>query len=269
VETITLKCLEKEPRLRFQSARALADELRRFLDHRPIVTRPIGPAGHVRRWCRRKPIVAGLSALVAALLMVVGVLAVLHHFISKDDEYHQLVAGQADEERRRQEALAQDADRRRLEKEALAETAKEKARLADEERQRQEVLALKEKQERKIQEARARKEEAQRADLTYLEDMRRAAKFIQTGEFSQAVPLLQNYPQAPPQPDRRGWEWHLLVALCREAGFAVGGQANSVPALAQEAGLSKRGHASQVLAVAWTTDGARLASGDGQGMFKI
>src|SRR5262249_2572577 len=45
-------------------ALALADDLRRFLDHRPIQARPIGPWGRAVKWARRHPAVAGLTALV-------------------------------------------------------------------------------------------------------------------------------------------------------------------------------------------------------------
>jgi tetratricopeptide (TPR) repeat protein/tRNA A-37 threonylcarbamoyl transferase component Bud32 len=75
LEVICLKCLEKDPRHRYASAQALADDLNRWLRGEPIAARPVGPVVRLRMWAKRKPALAGLSAalIVASIAGVIGV----------------------------------------------------------------------------------------------------------------------------------------------------------------------------------------------------
>lgn len=76
LETICLKCLEKEIPRRYRSAQELAEDLRRFLEGKPIRARPVGALGKAGKWCRRRPALAAMGAALA-LTGVLGLGGVL------------------------------------------------------------------------------------------------------------------------------------------------------------------------------------------------
>jgi serine/threonine protein kinase len=67
LETICARCLERDPRARYQSAGDLAADLERWLDGRPIIARPVSPPARIWRWSRRNPKLVG-SATAGLLL---------------------------------------------------------------------------------------------------------------------------------------------------------------------------------------------------------
>jgi serine/threonine protein kinase/formylglycine-generating enzyme required for sulfatase activity len=74
LETICLKCLHKQPRKRYPSAEALADDLKRFLDNEPVLARPTPFWERGAKWVKRRPTSAALVGL--SLLVVLGVVGI-------------------------------------------------------------------------------------------------------------------------------------------------------------------------------------------------
>ena len=87
--TICLKCLEKDPQKRYESAGALADDVERWLRHEPIRARRTGLFTRGRKWLRRNPTTAIAAVSLAALITAVGVI------ISKSDLFRSLPTGVA------------------------------------------------------------------------------------------------------------------------------------------------------------------------------
>jgi len=73
LETICLRCLQKDPGKRYATSAELVAELQRYLNGEPILARPISTSERVWRWCRRKPALAGLSAVAGLLVLLLGI----------------------------------------------------------------------------------------------------------------------------------------------------------------------------------------------------
>ena len=69
LDTICLKCLEKDPARRYQTAADLAADLRRFMEGKPVVARRIGAAGRTLRWARRNRAISLLLATMMTVLL--------------------------------------------------------------------------------------------------------------------------------------------------------------------------------------------------------
>jgi WD40 repeat protein len=262
LETICLKCLQKEPHKRYASASALADDLGAYLDNRPIQARPARLRERGLKWVRRRP------AVVALLALVVLVTAVGFALVTAYDKA-------------RQEAV-------------------QKAR--DEEQARHEMARQKERAEKNAGEARRLQGVAQGEATARGRELEWVRQLGFTAQVGRAAALWDRDPPQGLRalrdtglclPALRDFAWGYYYRLCQRDGGTLASSAGSIQAFALspdgttlatstpggalvlwDAGTGKmrarlKGKGGAVLSVAFSLDGTLLASGHAGGSAKL
>ena len=239
LETICLKCLLKDPERRYETAQALADDLRRFLEHRPIVARPIGWVERGVKWVRRKPAIAALvGLLMLSPLVGWGFIVNNQRFLSQKailDDVSMLVDAQSDDLDIKNKALY--GQLKKTEQEA--ERANREAKAA----QAAETVANRKTKEAKQNLALARAERERLANARYKADMGMAASDWEQHNLKRLAQRLRRYERADDGVDRRHFEWFFWKRRN------------------QQDLLTFTGHTLPVVSIACSPDGKWIASG--------
>jgi WD40 repeat protein/tRNA A-37 threonylcarbamoyl transferase component Bud32 len=211
LETICLKCLEKDPAKRYPSAQALADDLERWLAGEPILGRRTSRWERTRKWVRRHPAVSGLlgmtGTLAASLLVLAGFL--WHNAEMRAEAVQNLGKAHHELDAAQQEKQLALADVQKLQKEADAE----KASL-------DKIQQLVEAEKSKAKTARI-----EASHILFAADMQFAHAAWEMADMPRMFRLLENHRPAAGQEDLRGFEWHYLWGLGHRDRFTLTGRA--------------------------------------------
>jgi WD40 repeat protein len=176
LETICLTCLQKDPARRYETALALADDLRRFLRNEPIQARPVGRWEKGWRWSRRNPAVASLSAAVVVALLAGA--AVSSWFAVSASRHARAVETALDTVRR------------------------EKTRANDNETRARRAAGEAEQERRRVEE-----EQQRTRRYLYVAHMNLVQRAWEEGNLTRMRQLLDRHLPGQDEEDLRGFEW--------------------------------------------------------------
>jgi WD40 repeat protein len=183
LETVVLKAIARDPAHRYQTPAEMADDLKRFVEDRPVRARRVGEAEKFWRWCRRNPALAGMAAAVVVALALGTTVSYLKYL---------------------------DAEQQKARAEAGEKEAKEQQGIA----QQQQARAAAGEKEAKEQRTRADNEaEVARQNLYYAHMHLAQQAWREHRGLSHMGELLTNWLPGDKSPDRRGWEWFYLNSL--------------------------------------------------------
>ena len=263
LETICLRCLEKEPKRRYVSAEALADDLERWLSGEPILARPVGGRERLVKWARRRPAVA---SLLAALLLVVALSGAVVLWKWSDAEFQR---GQA-------ERSAEDFRQKSIDE----AKAREQAQQAEQKAKDEKAIAVQKTADEMKARGQAEKELTRAEWLLYASQIRQAQLDACRWDF-------------------RGWEHAHLRRQKEQTHMTLPGHTHVLPIVAFSADgkrivsysnkfetpeksevkvwdtvsgletLSLKGHQAKVTSVAFSADGRRIVTGSRDKTVKV
>jgi WD40 repeat protein/serine/threonine protein kinase len=241
LETVVLKAIARDPAHRYQTPADMADDLKRFLEDRPVKARRISNAERLWRWCRRNPLVSGLAATVVLALVAGATVSYL-----KYREAESARAAEAARVTERDEALGE----RNL---ALSQANNALARESAQVKERDDALekrdaalgeaknALARESQRGVERDQANDKLKHRLGVS---SMILAGAAYDNRDLKLAAERLDSVPEA-----QRGWDWHYLKHQTRGGIFTL------------------YGHAGPVTCAAYSPDGTRIVTAGGNGNY--
>ncbi|MGC9940569.1 MAG: protein kinase [Verrucomicrobiota bacterium] len=208
LDWIVMKCLEKDRTRRYETANGIAADLRRHLNHEPIVARPPSSAYRFQKLVRRNQLAFATGIAIAAALLL-GIIVTTGQAVRATHA--------------KQEALAARQQSEANEKKAIAAEANEtqERRLADAARANEAKL----RQQAEAAELTARQE-------AYASDMKLVQSALAENNLGRARELLNRQRPQPSQRDLRGWEWRYLWQYCQsDALYTLCQKSNEISSL--------------------------------------